>query len=72
MLNESTHSSGFPPDQEIGMDDLYYLRSILMNLRELAQIVDAPSIGSEILQDNIDWLDCYIDSLKEDKNDSAA
>lgn len=47
--------------------DLYYLRSIYRNLREVQKEISAgwpgvlPSIGSEILDDNINWLDCFID-----------
>jgi hypothetical protein len=47
-------------------NDLYYLRSILRHLRELRTLVDPHSpqfsvLGSEIMADNIDWLDCFID-----------
>lgn len=45
-------------------DDLYYLRSILCNLREIAEQVDGPSLGSAVIHDNIDWLDCYIDRME--------
>jgi hypothetical protein len=43
--------------------DLYYLNSILGNLREFRTVTThhAPSIGTEVLSDNIDWLDCWID-----------
>lgn len=46
---------------------VYYLESIARNLTELASVacdVMAPSIGSEVLADNRDWLGCYIDKLK--------
>lgn len=45
-------------------NDLHYLRSILGNLREFRSVIDdipQPSIGGEVLADNIDWLDCFID-----------
>jgi hypothetical protein len=43
-------------------DDLCYLRSILRQLREFSGIITyEPSISSEVLADNIDWLDCAID-----------
>ena len=46
-------------------NDLYYLRSILGNLREvrayIGQFDRGPAIGSEVLADNIDWLDCFIE-----------
>jgi hypothetical protein len=46
----------------LGEDDLYYLRSILRQLRELRRAVKrGPSLGGEVLADNIDWLDCFID-----------
>jgi hypothetical protein len=42
--------------------DLHYLRSILGQLRELrASIEYGPTLGGEVLADNIDWLDCFID-----------
>jgi hypothetical protein len=51
--------------------DLHYLRSILGNLRALRKAISLindvnadlalPSLGSEVLADNIDWLDCFID-----------
>lgn len=44
----------------------YYLRSILRNLQELRDLAaDAspwPSLGGEVLADNIDFLDCFIDA----------
>jgi len=52
-------------------NDLYYLESILRQLQELKEFIhsfkkgDLPSIGTEVLYDNIDWLDCYIDRLKK-------
>lgn len=48
--------------------DLYYLRSILSSLQQFKELSDeqvswlGPSIGSEVLADNIDWLDCLIDA----------
>lgn len=45
-------------------DDLHYLRSILYLLRSLRQLVDGASLSGEVLADNIDWLDCYIDRLE--------
>ena len=42
--------------------DLYYLRSILGHLREFRSLIlEGPTLGGEILADNIDWLDCFID-----------
>jgi hypothetical protein len=44
--------------------DLFYLRSILRNLDELRQISMLDEIGygvaNEALEDNRDWLDCFI------------
>jgi hypothetical protein len=44
--------------------DLFYLRSILRNLDELRQISMLDEIGygvaNETLEDNRDWLDCFI------------
>lgn len=47
----------------------YYLRSILSNLRELRTIVNdtGPSIGTETLIDNIDWLECYLDRKSRER-----
>jgi len=44
-------------------DDLYYLRSILGNLREFRSMCDGEGsmLGHEVLADNIDWLDCFIE-----------
>ena len=55
-------------------NELHYLRSILGNLREVqaAIITDGPSLGGEVLADNIDWLDCYIDARERGNNDTAA
>lgn len=44
-------------------NDLHYLRSILGHLQEMRGLLDGPSLGGEILADNIDWLDCYITRL---------
>jgi hypothetical protein len=53
-------------------NDVHYLRSILRMLREVQVYVASrtkgePSLGGEILADNIDWLDCYIDRLERQK-----
>ena len=48
--------------------EIYYLRSILRNLEQFKGLVDeqtsilGPSIGSEVLADNINWLDCFVDA----------
>jgi len=48
--------------------ELYYLGSILRSLQQLKELSDeqvtwlGPSIGSEVLADNINWLDCLIDA----------
>jgi hypothetical protein len=43
-------------------NDLYYLRSILRHLQEVRSLlIEGPSLGGEVLADNIDWLDCFID-----------
>lgn len=50
-------------DQEI-----YYLRSIQKNLEQFKELADeqtsllGPSIGSEVLADNLNWLDCFVDA----------
>jgi len=42
--------------------DLHYLKSILAQLRELRDSrVHGPTLSGQILADNIDWLDCFID-----------
>lgn len=52
-------------------DVLYYLKSILNNLRDVRDYMQTKeatvTIGSEVLADNIDWLDCYIDQLERKK-----
>jgi hypothetical protein len=42
----------------------YYLSSILRNLLEFRTAVSvdfAPTIGTEVLSDNINWLECFIE-----------
>jgi hypothetical protein len=47
-------------------NDLSYLKSCLRHLQEYHNLVSEAalgvSIGTEALADNIDWLDCFIDS----------
>jgi hypothetical protein len=49
----------------VNEQELHYLRSILGNLRELRRFADSRDdsffLGMEVLADNIDWLDCFID-----------
>ncbi|MEQ1491702.1 MAG: hypothetical protein ABL932_14260 [Terricaulis sp.] len=49
-------------------DPLYYLRSILRQLQEYRDLqsdaVFGPTIGTEILADNIHWLECFIDATE--------
>lgn len=58
--------------------DLYYLRSILGHLREVQSArAYGPSIQGEVLADNINWLDCFIDKYesaqrKQKQNFAAA
>jgi hypothetical protein len=41
--------------------DLFYLRSILHNLDEFRQIsLEQYGIANDALEDNRDWLDCFI------------
>lgn len=50
---------------------LHYLRSILGQLRMLRAIADkhgGPALPGEVLADNIDWLDCYIDRLERGRS----
>ena len=53
--------------KDVTDDELYYLRSIKRQLGELQSLTDdvmadfGPSIGSEVLADNLNWLDCFID-----------
>jgi hypothetical protein len=49
--------------------DLHYLRSILGQLREVRSAIttNGPSLGGEVLADNIDWLDCFIDRIEPQK-----
>jgi hypothetical protein len=57
-------------DQRLSEDDIHYLRSILGHLREVRRIVNleitdagfaVSVLGCEVLADNIDWLDCFIE-----------
>ncbi len=54
-------------------DDLHYLRSILGNLREIRSAINdgrvrvRSNLGGEVLADNIDWLDCFIDRKQKDR-----
>jgi hypothetical protein len=43
---------------------IYYLESIQRQLTDVAASIDGPTLGGEILADNRDWLDCYIDHLR--------
>ena len=46
-------------------NDLYYLRAIRRRLLEFRSVIPDdvfPSLGSEALADEIDWLDCFIDA----------
>ena len=60
-----------------GPDTVYYLNSILRQLRDWQGIVTTsesfygPTISTEVLADNIDWLDCHIDSLKPHEEEKA-
>lgn len=44
---------------------IYYLKSIRSNLRDVRILTRRKtSIATEVLSDNIDWIDCYIDKLE--------
>lgn len=52
-----------------GRQDVHYLSSIQEQLRALRTARGQEEafqygLGDEVLADNIDWLDCYIDVLK--------
>lgn len=46
--------------------ELYYLKSILRSLQEWQKLahevveLTGPSIASEVLADNVNWLECHI------------
>jgi hypothetical protein len=48
-------------------NDLHYLQSILQHLRELRSLLslrevdESGMLPEQVLADNIDWLDCFID-----------
>jgi hypothetical protein len=54
------------PHHLVTEHDLFYLRSILRNLDELRQIsmdqveVTGYGLANAVLEDNRDWLDCFI------------
>lgn len=52
---------------------IYYLRSIRRNLEDLMTIVEAsgPTIGTEVLADNLDWLSCKIETLEKENEDAS-
>ena len=54
--------------------DLHYLRSILGNLREFRTVCDGEGsmLGHEVLADNIDWLDCFIERVAKAKEKADA
>jgi hypothetical protein len=60
------------PHHLVTESDLYYLRSILRNLDELRELsmtqVEAIGYGvaNDALEDNRDWLDCFIARLGHD------
>ncbi len=50
-------------------DYVHKLRSVERQLREFAQLVSdtqewGPTLGGEILADNLDWLDCHLDAVE--------
>jgi hypothetical protein len=55
--------------------DMHYLRSILNNLREFRVLANSTrnvsALGTEVLADNIDWLDCFIDKHKRAREKNA-
>lgn len=53
--------------RELSDSDLYYLRSILRHLREFRGLVSGPSLGGEVLADNIDWLNCFISVIEQER-----
>jgi hypothetical protein len=54
-----------PPGATLSPNDIYYLRSIQTQLEGV--LIDfrkrsyGPTLGGEILADNLDWLDCFIE-----------
>lgn len=40
--------------------DFYYFRSIKRNLDSLVQTTEGPSLASEVVSDNRDWLDSWL------------
>lgn len=51
---------GDPVDQ----DYLEHLRTVLPRLDVARHLVEGPSLADEIISDNHDWLDCFIDMLE--------
>lgn len=53
-------------------DPIYYLKSIKRQLEEFREIATTsesfygPTIATEVMDDNIDWLDCHIDQLERE------
>lgn len=52
-------------------NELYYLNSILVMLRQNQQLACGPSMYTEVLGDNIDWLDNYIEQGAKDDSQKA-
>ncbi len=64
--------------RQIFIDDnyVYMLRSIERQLREFSQLVAdtqewGPTLGGEILADNLDWLDCHLDAVEKTEPQKA-
>lgn len=55
-----------PPGQTLSANDLHYLRSIYGQLNDTLKFIRRKHdfgimLGIEILADNLDWLDCFIE-----------
>lgn len=49
-------------------NDRHYLFSILAQLKEIQQSIEyGPTLGGEVLADNIDWLSCYLTKHEKKK-----
>lgn len=65
-MSEGSTRASFSLEKQI-----YYLQSIYLQYRQLATGLEGHSLGGEVLADNLDWLDCFIDHLKVKGEPSA-
>lgn len=62
LVRELLSAPAAPREREtLTEQELYYLRSIKRSLDEWYSLAPRGGLGGEVLADNRDWLDCFID-----------